>query len=163
MGDDDRQLVARCLAGDQSACTALVDTYARMVGTVIWRATGDHEEVADLTQETLLRAFRALPYFDARARLSTWIYTIAHRVTIDYLRRQGRCKVGALLRKAEDENANAASTLASTEPMRRAQQTRPTAQRLCARCGNTRRIFTTAARPRLRTSWHITTGFESSI
>jgi RNA polymerase sigma-70 factor (ECF subfamily) len=113
---DERDLVTRCLAGDQSACAALVDTYARMVGTVIWRTTGDHEEVADLTQETFLRVFRALPYFDARARLSTWIYTIAHRVTIDYLRRQGRCKVGALLRKVEDEDATTASTLPSTEP-----------------------------------------------
>jgi RNA polymerase sigma-70 factor (ECF subfamily) len=116
VGDDERQLVTRCLAGDQSACAALVDTYARMVGTVIWRTTGDHEEVADLTQETFLRVFRALPYFDARARLSTWIYTIAHRVTIDYLRRQGRCQVGALLRKAEAEDATTESTLPSTEP-----------------------------------------------
>ena len=116
MSADERDLVTRCLAGDQSACAALVDTYARMVGTVIWRTTGDHEEVADLTQETFLRVFRALPYFDARARLSTWIYTIAHRVTIDYLRRQGRCKVGALLRKVEDEDATTASTLPSTEP-----------------------------------------------
>ena len=116
MSADERDLVTRCLGGDQSACAALVDTYARMVGTVIWRTTGDHEEVADLTQETFLRVFRALPYFDARARLSTWIYTIAHRVTIDYLRRQGRCKVGALLRKAEDEDATTESRLPSTEP-----------------------------------------------
>lgn len=58
-----------------------------MVGTIIWRGTGRTEEVADLTQETFLRVFRALPYYDGRARLSTWIFTIAHRVTIDFLRR----------------------------------------------------------------------------
>jgi RNA polymerase sigma-70 factor (ECF subfamily) len=84
---DDRALVGRCLAGDQQACAALVDAYARMVGTIIWRGTGRHEEVADLTQETFLRVFRALPYYDSRAKLSTWIFTIAHRVTIDFLRR----------------------------------------------------------------------------
>ena len=87
-----------------------------MVGTVIWRATGDHDEVADLTQETFLRVFRALPYFDARARLSTWIYTIAHRVTIDYLRRKGRCKVGALLRQSDDEDRTSEATLQSMDP-----------------------------------------------
>jgi RNA polymerase sigma-70 factor (ECF subfamily) len=87
-----------------------------MVGTVIWRATGDHEEVADLTQETFLRVFRALPYFDARARLSTWIYTIAHRVTIDYLRRRGRWKAGTFSRADEDTDAAVASTLQSAEP-----------------------------------------------
>src|SRR5262245_46971989 len=37
-----------------------------------------------------MRVFRALSYFDSRARLSTWIYTIAHRIAIDHLRKAGR-------------------------------------------------------------------------
>src|SRR5262245_52879206 len=61
-----------------------------MVGTVIWRATGDHDVVEDLAQDTFLRVFHALPSFDRRAKLSTWIYTIAHRVAIDHLRKAGR-------------------------------------------------------------------------
>jgi len=68
----------------------MVDRFAPMVGTVIWRATGDRHVVEDLAQETFLRVFRGLPYFDARARLSTWIYTIAHRVAVDHLRQSGR-------------------------------------------------------------------------
>lgn len=83
---DDRELVRQCLRGDQDACSDLVQEYAQMVGTVIWRATGDHASVEDLAQETFLRVFRGLQYFDARSKLSTWIYTIAHRVAIDHLR-----------------------------------------------------------------------------
>jgi len=83
---DERGLVRRCLDGNQDACASLVQEYAQMVGTVIWRATGDHASVEDLAQETFLRVFRGLRYFDARAKLSTWIYTIAHRVAIDHLR-----------------------------------------------------------------------------
>jgi RNA polymerase sigma-70 factor (ECF subfamily) len=86
---DDRALVQRCLAGDQAACAELVDGCARMVGTVIWRATRDGDSVEDLTQETVLRAFRALRDFAGRAKLSTWICTIAHRVAIDHLRKTG--------------------------------------------------------------------------
>ena len=89
---DERRLVQRCLAGDQEACAELAQGYARMVGTVIWRATGDDGIVEDLAQETFLRVFRGLPYFDARAKLSTWIYTIAHRVAIDHLRKLGRVR-----------------------------------------------------------------------
>ena len=89
MEHDDRELVQRCLAGEQVACAELVDACARMVGTVIWRATGDREIVEDLTQETFLRAFRALPDFAGRAKLSTWVCTIAHRVAIDHLRKTG--------------------------------------------------------------------------
>ena len=87
-----------------------------MVGTVIWRTTGDREAVEDLTQETFLRVFRALAYFDARARLSTWIYTIAHRVTIDYLRRRGTWHVRSLARDAVEEDDDRDSTFVSLEP-----------------------------------------------
>jgi len=101
---DDRALVARCLAGDQQACATLVDTYSRMVGTIIWRGTGRSEDVDDLAQETFLRVFRALPYYDSRAKLSTWIFTIAHRVTIDFLRRaSGTRKNPLLVSHPEDE------------------------------------------------------------
>lgn len=85
-----------------------------MIGTVIWRTTGAHDAVADLTQETFLRVFRALPYFDARARLSTWIYTIAHRVTIDYLRRQGSWTIGPLAR--DDAERPGEPAFVSSEP-----------------------------------------------
>jgi RNA polymerase sigma-70 factor (ECF subfamily) len=113
---DERDLVARCLAGDQRACTALVDKYARMVGTVIWRTTGADEEVADLTQETFLRVFRALPYFDARAKLSTWIYTIAHRVTIDHLRRTAGRREASLTAVPDEGDSIGEDTLASPAP-----------------------------------------------
>lgn len=90
MDGDERDLVARCLAGHEEAGALLIERHARMVGTVIWRAIGNAPEVDDLAQETFLRVFRALPYYDGRARLSTWIYTIAHRVAIDHLRRRRR-------------------------------------------------------------------------
>jgi len=88
--EHDDALVRRCLAADQDACAELVDQYSRMVGTIIWRTTGDREGVADLTQETFLRVFRGLAYFDSRAKLSTWICTVAHRVAIDAYRASSR-------------------------------------------------------------------------
>jgi len=88
--ETDAELVRRCLAGDQAACARLVSRHARIAGTVIWRTVRDRELVDDLCQETFLRAFRALAGFDGRARLSTWICSIAHRVAVDELRRQGR-------------------------------------------------------------------------
>ncbi len=88
--ESDAELVRRCLAGDQAACARLVSRHARIAGTVIWRVVRDHPLVEDLCQETFLRAFRALAGFDGRARLSTWICSIAHRVALDELRRQGR-------------------------------------------------------------------------
>ena len=103
MTDDERALVERCLAGDQDACRTLVDLYARMVGTVIWRATGTPDVVEDLVQEAFLRVFRGLAYFDRRSRVSTWIYTIAHHVAIDHLRAAGRWRFESFDAYPDDE------------------------------------------------------------
>lgn len=80
----------RCAAGEPAACRELVNRYARMVGTIILRALGRSDGVEDLVQETFLKVFRALPEYEGRAKLSTWMCTIAHRVAMDELRRMRR-------------------------------------------------------------------------
>jgi RNA polymerase sigma-70 factor (ECF subfamily) len=131
VGRDDKALVQACLAGDQQACTSLVEAHIRLVGTVIWRATGQRDAIEDLTQETFLRTFRALEYFDTRARLSTWIYTIAHNVAIDHLRRTARARVDSLTwrddeRDEEPQNREIVSTSLDPE----AQLSREQSERL---------------------------------
>jgi len=128
---DDPTLVEACLAGDQPACTELVERYVRMVGTVIWRATGRRDVIEDLTQETFLRVFRALEYFDSRARLSTWIYTIAHNVAIDYLRKSGSITIEPLnFRDDDGEDYGEERQIPSTEPDPEALLTRGESDRL---------------------------------
>ena len=56
------------------------------------RMLGQGPHVEDLSQETFLRVFRALASFqrDGKARLSTWILTIATRLALDALRKKPR-------------------------------------------------------------------------
>jgi len=109
-------LVERVLAGDQEACMRLVHSYSRMVGTVIWRATGDDQIVEDLSQETFLRVFRAMGYFDSRGKLSTWIYTIANRVAIDHLRKNSRWREESLTDESGTDPNRAMSDPESPDP-----------------------------------------------
>jgi RNA polymerase sigma-70 factor (ECF subfamily) len=90
---DPQQWRRRCAAGDPVACRELVEQYGRMAGTIILRTIVRRDLVEDLLQETFLRVFRALPEFEGRARLSTWICTIAQRVAVDELRRRHRSPV----------------------------------------------------------------------
>jgi RNA polymerase sigma-70 factor, ECF subfamily len=90
---DPQQWLRRCAAGDPVACRELVEQYGRMAGTIILRTIGRRDLVEDLLQETFLRVFRALPEFEGRAKLSTWICTIAQRVAVDELRRNQRSPV----------------------------------------------------------------------
>jgi RNA polymerase sigma-70 factor (ECF subfamily) len=72
-------------AGDPAAATALV----RLTQGEVWRfvaALVDTDVADDLTQETFLRAFRALPGFAARASARTWLLGIARHVCADHIR-----------------------------------------------------------------------------
>jgi RNA polymerase sigma-70 factor (ECF subfamily) len=93
LGDQlDELTLARAQRGEPAACRALVERYQRPVFALISRmlAGRDPAAIEDLAQETFLRAFRALPRFDAAgpARLSSWILSIAARLSIDELRRK---------------------------------------------------------------------------
>jgi len=56
----------------------LIARYEKQLYNVIFQWIGDHEEAADLTQETFLSAYRAREQFRGDARVYTWLYRIAH-------------------------------------------------------------------------------------
>jgi RNA polymerase sigma-70 factor (ECF subfamily) len=74
--DREAALVARCVAGDEDACTALVEEHQRMVFQLSWNLLGDQEEALDLSQDVFLNVFRTLPRFRGQSALRTWIYRI---------------------------------------------------------------------------------------
>lgn len=75
--DSDLQLVARCNAGDLRAFDLLVLKYQRRVERLIARMVRDSDQVQDITQETFIRAYRALQQFRGEAQFYTWLYRIA--------------------------------------------------------------------------------------
>jgi RNA polymerase sigma-70 factor, ECF subfamily len=87
----DELTLRRAQRGDQRAWRDLIERYQRPVHSLIWRllAGRARHRVEDLTQETFVRVLRALPKFDpgGPASLSTWILTIATRMTLNELRR----------------------------------------------------------------------------
>lgn len=61
-----------------------------------WRLVGEREQAEDLAQECLVLVHRALPRFEPRAAVSSWIYAIVRNRCLASLRR-------ARPRRAEDE------------------------------------------------------------
>lgn len=84
----DAELVAQVLQGRQEAYGVLVRRYERPVFSVVVRLVRDRELAEDISQEAFLRAYRFLDKYDAHYRFSSWIFRIAHNVTIDHLRKR---------------------------------------------------------------------------
>lgn len=106
MENDQLEWLGRCARGEAAACAELVARHGRMVGSIILRTLGRREDVEDLVQETFLRVFRYLPEFEGRAKLSTWICTVAQRVAVDELRRRQRTLATAPAELAVDVPAD---------------------------------------------------------
>jgi RNA polymerase sigma-70 factor (ECF subfamily) len=78
-GEKEKELIARAQKGDRAAFAALVRAHQNEVYTLARRLVGDPHLASDVTQEALIRAWRALPRFRGDAQLSTWL----HRITVN--------------------------------------------------------------------------------
>lgn len=86
---EDQQWLDRARSGDRAAFGVLVRQHQRRVHRLALHLTGSAGDADDVTQETFLRAYRAIHRFDGRADLFTWLYRICVNVALN-LRRQGR-------------------------------------------------------------------------
>jgi RNA polymerase sigma-70 factor (ECF subfamily) len=84
----DEKWVRQTLAGSEEAFAEIVQRYQRPVFSVVVRMVRDAGLAEDLTQETFIKAFRALKSFDPKRKLSSWLFTIAHNTAIDHLRKK---------------------------------------------------------------------------
>ena len=76
MADQEQSLIWRAQKGDQDAFAALVDEHQRYVYNLALRVLKDENEALDLTQETFVRAWTALPNFRGQSQFRTWLYRI---------------------------------------------------------------------------------------
>lgn len=90
LDEDDGALVARCLAGESAAWSALVHRYKRLVYAVARRARLDESAVADVFQTVFARLVEHLPRLRQPERLQAWIVTTAKRESLLQLRRNRR-------------------------------------------------------------------------
>jgi RNA polymerase sigma-70 factor (ECF subfamily) len=95
MSQSDEVLVKQARDGDRTAFEELVRRTSRLVFARLYLETGDVHKAEDLSQETLLAAYRALHQLADAAGFRAWLLTIAQNVAIDAARREARQKRAA--------------------------------------------------------------------
>lgn len=87
MQSSDAALIHRAQAGDQQAFGTLVQQHQGRVHSFVWRLCGNPDHALDITQDTFIKAWQALPDWRPEARFQTWLLRIARNTAIDALRR----------------------------------------------------------------------------
>ncbi|MBM3311654.1 MAG: sigma-70 family RNA polymerase sigma factor [Candidatus Aminicenantes bacterium] len=78
--------------GRTEAFLELVRRFQERIHRTIYGMTRNLQDADDLTQETFLAAYRALPGFERRSSFYTWLYRIAVNLTLNHLKKRGREK-----------------------------------------------------------------------
>ena len=86
--DDDFRLVALAQKGDTRSYDELVTRHRGRIFAMIRNMIHQEADAWDLSQEVFIKAWHALPRFEAKAKFSTWLYRIAHNTVYDWARKR---------------------------------------------------------------------------
>ncbi len=94
--EEDFRLVALAQKGDMGAFDELVIRHRGKIYAMIRNMVKNDADAWDLSQDVFIKAWQALPRFEARARFSTWLYRISHNVVYDWARKRKLESAGEL-------------------------------------------------------------------
>ncbi len=117
---EDAEWVVMAQSGDMRAFDRLVAKHRGKIYAMILSMDKNDADAWDLSQDAFVKAWKALPKFEARARFSTWLFRISHNVVYDWLRKRRVESAGELNEEIFD--ASLIESGAATAPR---QQKRP--------------------------------------
>jgi RNA polymerase sigma factor (sigma-70 family) len=86
--DKYRDIVSRCVAGDEAAYKKLYDQHADALYNISWRLLNNQADAEDMVQETFVDAFRNISGFESRSSFSTWLKRILIHRCINFLKKK---------------------------------------------------------------------------
>jgi len=115
MKKDDEQLISAYLEGDNHALAVLIDRYLTDAYNFAFKLTNDSHLAEDVTQESFMKAWKNIRKFIPNNSFRTWLFSIIHNTSIDYLRKKKELPFSSF-ENSEGHNTITA-TLADTLPL----------------------------------------------
>lgn len=106
MTENDAILIRRCQKGDQRAFRLLYERYAPQVYGFLLGYLRDPDLAEDMTQETFVRVWQALPRYREQGQFRAWLFRIARRLAIDAERHRKARPTVPLLAPQRDAQAD---------------------------------------------------------
>jgi RNA polymerase sigma-70 factor (ECF subfamily) len=85
---EDRELVARVVAGDNEAFAVLVKRHQRAVYGLGIGFFKNADDAGDFVQDVFIKAYRSLAGFQGKSKFSTWLYRVAYNTALNAVKRR---------------------------------------------------------------------------
>lgn len=92
MGETEQRLVWLAMSGDAEAFSELVSLFESRIYRAAYALAGNEHDARDLSQETFVRAFKAIGRFRRRSSFFTWLYRILLNSFKSSLRKRSRMR-----------------------------------------------------------------------
>jgi RNA polymerase sigma-70 factor (ECF subfamily) len=103
--DPDAALMLRVKQGDREAFEELVNKYKQPVMNLVYRTLPDATEAEDLAQQVFVQVFKSAHRYQAAAKFSTWLFTIARNLSLNEIRRRARHPAESMDATAPDDES----------------------------------------------------------
>jgi RNA polymerase sigma factor (sigma-70 family) len=130
----EREIRDRLVAGDEGALVEVYDQFSSFVYGLALRVIGDARAAEDVSQDVFVSVWERPGAFDPiRGSLRTWLGTLAHRRSVDHVRREEARRRRALREASRatptPDVEEMATALVTSEQVRAALETLPEEQR----------------------------------
>jgi RNA polymerase sigma-70 factor (ECF subfamily) len=96
MQNEDSELIAQSMNGDDQAYATLIDRYKQALFRHCFAIVRDEDVAKDVAQNAFIKAYFQLLSYNNKFKFSTWLFKIATNLALDELRRQKRRKIVSL-------------------------------------------------------------------
>ena len=100
---EDEELIALTLKGKTRAFDELTRRHSRKLHVMLYQMLGSEADAYDVAQESFLKAYHSLRYFNGQSAFYTWLYTIAANNARNFIRKRKRERTECI---DDDENGN---------------------------------------------------------
>src|SRR5262249_29154546 len=83
MTDRETELMLRVKGGDRAAFEEIFHLYQKPLANYLFRLSGNRARAEDLLQDAFLRLWKAAPTYEPSAKVSTYIFRIAHNLFLN--------------------------------------------------------------------------------
>jgi RNA polymerase sigma factor (sigma-70 family) len=89
---EEQELIDQLKAGNETAFRQLVENYQSRVYNKVLSLIQNNLEAEDLAQEVFMEVYQHVGKFKNESKLSTWIYRIASKKSLEFLRKKKAAK-----------------------------------------------------------------------
>ena len=88
--EEEKELVAQILSGNKERYAVIVDEYQQIVANLCYSLVGNSVDVDEVVQRVFVDLYEALPRFQFKSRLSTFVYRMTVNVVAKEMKHRGR-------------------------------------------------------------------------